>query len=72
LNSAAKGDISIIYGGELAVDMYDPKNQYLVWRSVVRKTLDPTATPDKQKKILNKSVAKLLKQYPPSHHDIPI
>jgi hypothetical protein len=71
-HSAAKGDISTIYGRELAVDMYDPKNQYLVWRSVVRKTLDPTATPDKQKKILNKSVAKLLKQYPHSHHDIPI
>jgi hypothetical protein len=47
-------------------------SHYLVWRSVVRKTVDPMATPDKREKILNKSVAKLLKQYPPSHHDIPI
>jgi hypothetical protein len=66
-----KVQTSTIYAGQLAVDMYDSKNHYLVWRGVVSKALDPTATPDKQAKSLNKSVAKLLKQYPP-HFELPI
>ncbi len=37
----------------------------LVWRGVVSKTLDTNAKPDKQQKNLAKSVAKLLKNYPP-------
>ena len=53
---------STIYAGQLAVDMYDPKNHYLVWRGVVSKTFDPTAPPNEQEKLLHKSVAKLLKK----------
>lgn len=56
---------STISAGQLAVDMYDPKNHYLVWRGVVSKTFDPTVPPEKQEKRLYKSVAKLLEKYPP-------
>lgn len=60
-----KGQTSTLYAGQLAVDMYDAKNHFLVWRGVVSDAIDPTAEPDKQKKKLNKALHKLLKMYPP-------
>ena len=60
------GQTSTIYVGQLAVDMYDSANHDLVWRGVASKTLDPKAKPDKQQKNLNKAVAKLIKNYPPT------
>jgi hypothetical protein len=59
------GQTSTIYTGQLALDMYDSKNQDLIWRGVVSKTIDPEAKPDKQAKNLNKAITKLLKNYPP-------
>ena len=56
---------STIHAGQLAVDMYDSKNHCLVWRGVVSKALDPTASPEMQEKILHKVVNKLLTKYPP-------
>ena len=63
--SAITGDTSVIYQGQLAVDMYDPANHNLVWRGVASKTLDPKASPKKRQKNLNKAVAELMKNYPP-------
>ena len=60
------GQTSTIYAGQLAVDMYDSANHDLVWRAVASKTLDTKAKPDKQQKNLNKAVAKLMKNYPPT------
>ena len=59
------GQTSTIYQGQLALDMYDSKNQDLVWRGIARKTINPEAKPEKQEKNLAKAVAKLLKNYPP-------
>ena len=59
------GSTSTIYVGQLALDMYTPSPQALVWRGVVSKTLDAGAKADKQQKNLAKSVSKLLKNYPP-------
>lgn len=56
---------SIIYVGQLAVDMYYVTKHSLVWRGVASKTLDPNATPEKQQRNLAKAVAKLLSNYPP-------
>ena len=44
--------------------MYDPKNHCLVWRGIVSRALDPTATSEQEKKNLSKSVANLLTKYP--------
>jgi hypothetical protein len=55
-----------IYHGDLAIDMYTPANHDLVWRGVASKTLDPKANPEKHQKNLNKALAKLMKNYPPS------
>ena len=63
--AVATGETSTIYVGQLALDMYSPMPQVLVWRGVVSKTLDPEAKPDKQQKNLAKSVSKLLKNFPP-------
>ena len=59
------GSTSTIYIGQLALDVYDSNPKTLVWRGTVSKTLDANAKPDKQQKNLTKSVAKLLKNFPP-------
>jgi hypothetical protein len=52
--------------GSLALDMYDVSKKQLVWRGVVTKTIDQGAKPEKRQQNLQKAVAKLLKNYPPS------
>jgi uncharacterized protein DUF4136 len=59
------GQTSTILVGQLALDMYSPAPKTLVWRGFASKTLDAKAKPDKQKKNLDKAVAKLLKNFPP-------
>jgi hypothetical protein len=59
------GSTSTIYVGQLALDMYDSANKDLVWRGLGSKTIDPKAKPEKQQKNLNKTVTKMLKNYPP-------
>lgn len=54
-----------IYVGQLDLDMYDSATKHLVWRGKVSKTLDPNAKPDKRQKNIDKSIDKLLKNYPP-------
>lgn len=56
---------STIYTGQLDLDMYDAANKALVWRGVVSKTIDTKAKPEKRQKNIEKSIAKLLKNYPP-------
>ena len=57
--------IRTVYKGQLAVDMYDPANQHLIWRGVASKSLDPKAPAEKRQKNLEKAVSKLMKDYPP-------
>jgi hypothetical protein len=59
------GQTSTIYVGQLDLDMYESAKKDLVWRGTVTKTIEPNAKPDKQEKDINKSIAKLLKKYPP-------
>jgi hypothetical protein len=63
--SSATVTTSTIYTGQLDLDMYDAANKQLVWRGIASKTLDPKAKPDKRQKNIEKSIAKLLKNYPP-------
>ena len=59
------GSTSTIYLGQLALDMYAQAPHTLVFRSVASKELDTEAKPEKQAKNLSKTVAKMLKNYPP-------
>ena len=65
-HAAGGGKAWTIYQGELAVAMSDATTHVLVWRGVASKPLDPKATPEKRQKNLDKAVAKLMKDYPPS------
>jgi hypothetical protein len=51
--------------GTLIVDIYDPKMKQLIWRGSATKTLNPSGNPEKNIENLNKSMAKLFKDYPP-------
>jgi Domain of unknown function (DUF4136) len=59
------GQTSTIYNGTLGLDMYEASKKDLVWRGTVTKSIDPDAKPEKQQKNLDKSVKKLLKDFPP-------
>jgi hypothetical protein len=56
---------SIIEVGTLVVDMYDPGQKQLVWRSSATKTLTRGGNPEKNYERLEKAVDKLLKDFPP-------
>jgi len=51
--------------GTLVLEMYDPGTEQLVWTGSATKTIDPSANHEKNIKNLDKSMAKLLKNYPP-------
>ena len=51
--------------GTLVLEMYDPGANQLVWTGTATKTIDPSANHEKNIKNLDKSMAKLLKNYPP-------
>jgi Domain of unknown function (DUF4136) len=56
---------STISMGTLVLDMYDPGSKQLVWTGRATKTVDPSSNPEKHMKNLDKTMAKLLKNYPP-------
>ncbi|MGA7293164.1 MAG: DUF4136 domain-containing protein [Terriglobales bacterium] len=57
---------STIQIGTLGLDFYDPATKTLIWRGQATKTLNPSKDPQKNQERLNKAVAKLLKDFPPS------
>jgi hypothetical protein len=48
--------------GTLIVDLYDAKNQSLIWRGIAQDTL--TNNGDKNQKIVQKAITKMFKQWP--------
>ena len=66
MGGMAQAETSTIAVGKLVIDMYDPARKQLVWRGDATKTLDPKTDPDKNYKNLQKAMAKLFKNYPPS------
>ena len=51
--------------GRLTVGLFDPASKQLVWRGAASKTLNISRDPDKNYRNLEKSVAKLFRNYPP-------
>jgi hypothetical protein len=58
---------STIQVGKLVVDLIDAAAKQLVWRGAAEKTLDIKKDPDKNFQILQKTVAKMFKNYPPGN-----
>ena len=50
--------------GKLVVNVYDLVRNQLVWRGAAQKTLNIQTDPDKNYRTLEKSMAKLFKNYP--------
>ena len=63
MSSATTSTINV---GTLVLDMYEPAKKQLVWRGTATKTLDKNASPEKRQKNLQKAMAKLMKNYPPT------
>ncbi|HXW56631.1 MAG TPA: DUF4136 domain-containing protein [Candidatus Cybelea sp.] len=57
---------STMHSGDLVLDIYDAEQKDLVWRGEVSKTLSPGNSPEKTRKNIDKSIAKLFKNYPPN------
>jgi hypothetical protein len=62
MGTATSSNITV---GTLVLDMYDPSSKKLVWTGRVTKTLNPSNSQEKKQKNLDKSMQKLLKNFPP-------
>jgi Domain of unknown function (DUF4136) len=60
-----QGQTSTIPVGMLLVSLYDPAKKQLIWRGDASNTIDLKKDPDKNYKTLQKTMAKLFKNYPP-------
>ena len=60
-----QGQTSTIPVGTLLVNLYDPEKKQLIWRGDATKAIDIDKNPDKNYKNLQKTMAKLFKNYPP-------
>ena len=56
---------STIDVGTIVVDVYDSGTKQLIWTGRATKTLDPSKSPEKNQKHLDKAIAKLMKPFPP-------
>lgn len=63
---SVRGQTSTIPVGILSMDLYDVEGKQLVWRGDAVKTIDLKKDPDKNYKNLQKVMAKLFKNYPPT------
>jgi len=57
--------VNTIQIGTLALDIYDPATNQLIWRGLATKTLDTGAKPGKRQRNMAKAAEKLLKNFPP-------
>lgn len=62
MGSATQSTINI---GTLGVDFFDPASKSIVWRGQGSKTIDPSGNAQKNMERMQKSIAKLLKNFPP-------
>ena len=64
-NAMGTVNTSTIDVGKIAIEIFDPARQQLVWRGDAAKTLDINKNPEKNQRNLEKAMAKLFKNYPP-------
>jgi uncharacterized protein DUF4136 len=66
MGAIAQATSPTISNGTFAIDFYDPASKQLIWRGSATKTLNPSGNQQKDIEKLNKGIAKLLKNFPPS------
>ena len=62
----ATASSSTINVGTMVLDFYDPAAKQLVWTGRATKTIEPSKSQEKNQKNLDKAMAKLVKNYPPT------
>jgi hypothetical protein len=62
MGQATESTISV---GTLGIDFFDPAAKSLIWRGQGTKSIDPSSNPEKNMQRLQKSIAKILKNFPP-------
>jgi hypothetical protein len=62
----ASATSSTIQNGTLVFDVYDAAAKQLIWSGQAAKTLNPSGNQEKDMQRLNKAMAKLLKNFPPT------
>jgi Domain of unknown function (DUF4136) len=65
-DGSVQGQTSSVPIGTIVVDLYDPAQKQLIWRGDATKTIDLKKDPDKNYRSLQKAMAKLFKNYPPT------
>jgi hypothetical protein len=65
-DGSVQGQTSSVPIGTIVVDLYDPAEKQLIWRGDATKTIDLKKDPDKNYRSLQKAMAKLFKNYPPT------
>ena len=65
-DGSVQGQTSSVPIGTIIVDLYDPAHKQLAWRGDAIKTIDLKKDPDKNYRNLQKAMAKVFKNYPPS------
>lgn len=60
-----QGETPTISIGMVWVDLYDPARKRLVWRGDAGKSIDLRKSPAKSYKMLQKTMGKLFRSYPP-------
>ena len=68
-SATVTGQTSTITSGTLLIDLYDSSKKQLVWRGDATRTLNLKKDPDKNYKNLQKSMAKLFRNYPPGNRN---
>jgi hypothetical protein len=51
--------------GTLVLDFIDPESKSLIWRGTATSTVNPNASPEEQRELINRAVAEMLTQFPP-------
>jgi hypothetical protein len=64
--NAFSANISTVNIGTFVLGMYDPVGKKLVWIGAAQHALEPSKSPEKNQKRLNKGAQKLLKAFPPA------
>jgi len=65
MGGMASASSETITVGTLAVDIYDPAKQQLIWQSTATKQLNPSSNAQKNQENLQKAVNKMFENYPP-------
>jgi hypothetical protein len=64
-NRTGTANVQELLTGTLVVEMFDVRNQAVVWKGIATREIDAKASPERRTKNIHKAAEKLFKHYPP-------